>query len=139
MDVGTLLDAVAKLGLAVTMGAALWYFILSPRKQSDGSKRSSLLVPGWIHDDTVAEVERVRLFYEKALRDAHNASNARIQEWRGFRDEERAKRVDAENDAKALLSAIEGLSSDISLLLEIQGVAEGDAVAPKGARQRGRV
>ena len=125
-ELGPFWDAIAKLGLALTLGAALWYFVLMPRKTPTGDRKSSLLVPGWIHDEKVLEVERVRLFYEKMLKDAHNASNLRIQEWRGFRDEERAKRVDAENDAKALLTAIDGLASDVSLLLEIQGVAEGD-------------
>ena len=136
-ELGPFWDAIAKLGLALTLGAAMWYFILTPRKTPTGDRKSSLLVPGWIHDDSVAEVERVRTFYEKMLKDAQNASNNRIQEWRGFRDEERAKRVDAENDSKALLVAVEGLASDVRLLLEIQGVADGNGRRPKEAPKRG--
>lgn len=125
-EFGPVWDAVAKLGLALTLGAALWYFVLSPRKTPTGDRKSSLLVPGWIHDDTVAEVERVRTFYEKMLKDSQNASNNRVNEWRGFRDEERAKRVDAETDAKAVIAALNSLADTVDLLLETQKMANRD-------------
>ena len=136
-ELGPFWDAIAKLGLALTLGAAMWYFVLTPRKNSDGSKRASVLVPGWVHDAALAEPDRVRDLYEKLLKDAHNASNQRINEWRGFRDEERAKRIDAENDAKALLTAINTLGDDVKLLLELQTVAQGDGRRSKEAPRRG--
>lgn len=136
-EFGPVWDAVAKLGLALTLGAALWYFVLSPRKTPTGDRKSSLLVPGWIHDDAVAEVERVRTFYEKMLKDAQNASNNRVNEWRGFRDEERAKRVDAENDSKAVVAALNTLADDVKLLLDLQKMAQGDGRLPEETQRRG--
>lgn len=125
-ELGPFWDAVAKLGIALVLGLALWYFILTPRKLHDGSRKSAFLVPGWVHDTALAEPDRVRDLYEKLLKDAHNASNIRIQELRVFRDEERAARIDAETDSKALLTAINELASSVDLLLEISKVAPGD-------------
>jgi hypothetical protein len=65
------------------------------------------------------ETEQRINFYAAALRDEQARSNVRTQEWRGFRDEEHALRVDAEDLSKELLVAVQALSRDVSLLLEI--------------------
>lgn len=114
------LRLVGQIGLAVTLVIALWYVILTPRKTPDGKRKSSLLVPGWIHDDAIAERERVRSFYEAALKTSQELVDARVKEWRGLRDEEVARRVDAEADRVALLEAVKGLSDDIQILIELQ-------------------
>ena len=133
MELGPFLEAAGKLGIAITMGAALWYFILSPRKSHDGRPRSSLLVPGWIHDAALEQNEALRVFYEKLAADREQEHDRRIKEWRGFRDEERARRIEAEADRKAVLEALTGINRDVALLLEIQQAAardSGEAGAP---------
>jgi hypothetical protein len=130
-EIDGLLKAIGQIGLAVTLALALWYVILIPRKNSKGEKKSSLLVPGWLHDEARAEVDRVRRFYEVALKDEQARANVRVSEWRGFRDEAVAKQVDAEENTKKLLDAVNGLSRDISVLLEIQKMANRDRNRPE--------
>jgi hypothetical protein len=125
-NVDNVLQLVGQLGLAVTLTLALWYVILTPRKTRDGKPKSSLLVPGWIHDEVRAETDRVRRYYEVMLKDEQARANVRVSEWRGFRDEAVAKQVDAETDRAKLLEAVSGLGQDVALLLEIQRLAEGD-------------
>jgi hypothetical protein len=126
VDVDDILKLVAQLGLATVLVLALWYVVLVPRKSPSGKRRSSFLVPGWIHDDALAETDRVRRYYEVMLKDEQQRANVRITEWRGFRDEAVAKATDAEEDRRRLLEAVNGLSRDVALLLEIQRLAEGD-------------
>lgn len=124
MDLSHFLELAGQLGLAVTLTVTLWYVILTPRKTHDGKRRSSVLVPGWIHDDQRAEMERRARAYEVALKDEQSRGRDNIQQWRALRDEEIARRADAENDTRALLAAVNGLTRDVALLLEIQRMAE---------------
>ena len=125
MDVDALIDAVMKLGLFVVASGAIWYTVMIPRKG-----RSSLLVPGWIHDQLKAEaareLEAQRQFYSKALADEQERANVRIAEWRAFRDEAVAKAEDADDDRRRLLEAVTSSSRDIALLLELQRMADRD-------------
>ncbi len=118
-DWGPLMDAVGKLGLFVTASAALWYFILTPRKTHDGKTKSSVLVPGWIHDEAIADEDRVRLFYAEQLKTEQVKNDARIAEWRGFRDEESARLKDTEIQRDSLLKAVGDLSTNVGTLLGI--------------------
>jgi hypothetical protein len=122
MDVPSILDLVGKLGVFAGLGLALWYMILTPRKTHDGQPRSALLVTGWQHDAKIQEVEDVRVFYEKQLKERDTEHDKRIREWRGFRDEERAARKAAEDQREQLLDALRGLTDDVSDLAS--GVAE---------------
>jgi hypothetical protein len=134
MDVDGALRAVAQLGLAVTLALALWYVVLMPRGKGK-ERRSSLLVPGWIHDEKRAEVEAVRRFYETALKDEQNRAQVRVQEWRGFREEAVAKQKDAEDDRRELIKAVTTLQQDVGVLLEITRRAAASGV---GAPAEGR-
>jgi len=123
-----LLEASAQLGLAVVLALALWYALLVPRKDNDGKRtRAPLLVPGWTHDRQLNEARdeavRVRRYYEVALKDEQQRASVRVQEWRGFRDEAVASKVDAEQDRAKLLTAVNELSRDMALLLEISRLA----------------
>lgn len=119
---GNLVELITQLGIFAGLGLALWYMILTPRKTYDGKPRSSLLVTGWQHDSKIQEVEDVRVFYEKQLRERETEHDRRIQEWRGFRDEERVARKAAEEQREQLLNALRGLTDDVSDLAS--GVAE---------------
>ena len=125
-ELDLLFRTVRELGLAITLVLGLIYVILWPRKTHDGKPKSSIVVPGWVHDRAIVEAESIRSFYEKALKDEQARSNVRVQEWRGFRDEERAARIDAETDRKAVLTALSDLTRDVALLLEIQQVPSRD-------------
>jgi hypothetical protein len=125
-----LVELITRLGVALGLALAVWRLVLTPRTKPDGTQKSAMLVPGWIHDEARAEAERVRVFYERALHDEQAAHDVRIQEWRGFRDEERARRKDAENQREQLLAAVSALSTDVQVLLAVAGVAEGDSPKP---------
>lgn len=133
-ELGPVWDAVAKLGIAIVLGVALWYFVLSPRKRPDGTLKSSMLVQGWVHDGKIAEVDALRSFYEKMLADAHAAADNRAQELRVLRDEERAARLDAEANTKRVLDDIGALHRDMALLLEISKLAVGDGAVEGASR-----
>ena len=119
MSTDELLKVVGQLGLAVTLVLALWYTVFVPRKAKDGKRRSSLLVPGWIHDDLVAELERVRRAHEVQLRDVRSTADLRIAEWRALRDDEIVKRADAEHDRRELLVAVNALANDVRAVLAV--------------------
>ena len=132
-ELDVLFRTVRELGLAITLVLALIYVILWPRKTHDGKPKSAVVVPGWVHDRAIAEAEAIRDFYKKALKEEQDRSSVRVQEWRGFRDEERAARIDAENDRKAVVGALNDLTRDVALLLEIQQSALRDG-AESGAQ-----
>ncbi len=126
-----LLRASGQLGIGVVLALTLWYALLVPRKDTkDGQRtRAPLLVPGWTHDRQLTEAReeavRVRRYYEVALKDEQQRASVRVQEWRGFRDEAVASKVDAEQDRAKLLEAVNELSRDVALLLEISRLADG--------------
>jgi hypothetical protein len=130
-----LLPEIAKLGGAVVLVVGLWYAVFTPRKHSDGSPRAPLMVPGWALDAKDREIEAVRTFYEKAQVDRDAEHDRRIHEWRGFRDEERVRRKDAEAQREALLAAVQGLSEDVTTLLDL---AQGNGVEPSPRRKTSR-
>lgn len=136
-----ILKLVSSLGIGIVLAIALWYALLVPRKDKSGKPRASLLVPGWKHDQDIAdcrqETERTRRFYAEALKDEQERSAARVQEWRALRDEAFAAKTSADQDARALLEAITGASRDISLLLELQRLAarDGSQQGATGERQ----
>lgn len=123
VEVNTWLELLGKIGLALALTGALYYAVFIQRRTKDGESKSSLLVPGWIHDEAIRETSRVRAFYEKALSDEQERGTARASEWRALRDEEAARRADAEEDSKSLLAAVNALAQDVRLLLEIQKLA----------------
>ncbi len=134
IDFDNLTKLIAQLGVAVAMALILWYAVFVPRKRKSSSGedvKSALLVPGWIYEEAKSETERVRTMYARMLLEEQQRSELRITEWRGFRDEEKARRIDAENDTKKLLTAIDGLASDVAFLVEIQRITGGDR---RGAR-----
>ena len=129
------LRASAQLGTGVVMAITLWYAVLVPRKDKDGKRtRAPLLVPGWTHDRQLNEARdeavRVRRYYEVALKDEQQRASVRVQEWRGFRDEAIASKVDAEQDRAKLLAAVSELSRDVDLLLEMARLADGRGSQP---------
>ncbi len=125
MDLEPLVDAAMKLGVFVVAAGALWYAVAVPRKG-----KSSLMMPGWLHDEAEArhraELEAQREFYKKALADEQERANVRIAEWRAFRDEAVAKAADADEDRRRLLEAVTSSSHDIGLILELQRMADRD-------------
>ena len=133
MDLEPLVDAAMKLGIFVVAAGALWYTVMVPRKG-----RSSLLVPGWLHDalkdDAKAELEAQRQFYTKALADEQERASVRIAEWRAFRDEAVAKAEDADDDRRRLLEAVTNQSRDIAVLLELSRMADRDSRVSGAAR-----
>ena len=135
MDIEPIIDAAMKLGVFVVAAGALWYTVMVPRKD-----RSSLLVPGWLHDslkeDAKAELEAQRQFYVKALADEQERANVRIAEWRAFRDEAVAKAEDADEDRRRLLEAVTNQSRDIAVLLELSRMAGRDSREPRAARAK---
>lgn len=143
-DWGPLFEAVGKLGLFVTAAAALWYFILIPRKTHDGKPKSSVLVPGWIYDEAIADEDRVRLAYAEQLKTEQLKNDARIAEWRGFRDEESARLKNTEIQRDALLLAVTDLAANVETLLGISrevlaAVADLDhSLDIRGRQPRGR-
>ena len=132
MNIDALLDLIGKLGIAIALGITLWYFILTPRKHHDGTQRSSFLVPGWIHDSKISEIETLRAFYERMQADSNLEHERRIQEWRGFRDEETVRRKDAERQREKLLEAVNGLSADVEQLLELARAQNTDGGTASG-------
>jgi hypothetical protein len=121
MQLEPLLELATKFGVFALAAVGLWYAVLTPRKTHDGQRRSSLLVPGWIHDEQTTEMERRARALEVAVKDEQERGIQRIGEWRALRDEEIARRADAEADAKQLLEAVNGLVADVAVLLELQG------------------
>ncbi len=124
------LRAASQLGIGVVLALTLWWALLIPRKDRDGKQtRSRLLVPVWTHDlqinEAREEAARVRRYYEVALKDEQQRASVRVQEWRGFRDEAVASKVDAEQDRAKLLTAVNELSRDVALLLEVSRLPSG--------------
>jgi hypothetical protein len=130
-----ILKLVSSLGIGIVLAIALWYALLVPRRDKNGRPRSSLLVPGWKHDQDMAEcrqeVERTRKFYADALKDEQERSMARVQEWRALRDETIAAKKDSDSDSRELLGIVTSASKDISLLLELQRMASRDGRQPR--------
>jgi hypothetical protein len=142
-DAVTIAERLEQLGIVAIVLVAIVTLVWAlgrARVDKDGTKRSSLLVPGWIHDAMLAahdrELEAQRQFYAKALADEQERANVRIAEWRGFRDEAIAKAVDADDDRRRLLEAVTNSSRDIGLILELQRMADRDGRGSEPARDR---
>lgn len=120
VNVEELTKAFPELALAIiTISVLGWAFLVQRKgKDSDGReiKRSSLLVPGWKHDDDLdeahSETERVRKFYEAALKDAQKQAEIRVGEVRGYRDEAIATNA-------TLLETLTSATRDVALILQL--------------------
>jgi hypothetical protein len=136
-ELDPLLKLIGQVGIFVAAAGVLWYTVFVPRKNKDNDPKSALLVPGWIVDDLKREADRRVLFYEKALADEQERANVRISEWRGFRDEAVAKAVDAQEDRKQLLEAVQSLSRDVQVLLQIHTATSGSPDQAESGKARG--
>jgi len=119
----SLMELIGQIGVFVTGVAVLWYAVFVPRKTKNNEPKSALLVPGWVVDDLKKETERRIRFYEQALKDEQERANVRVAEWRGFRDEAVARAVDAQEDRKQLLGAVQVLGRDVQRLLDAARLA----------------
>lgn len=148
-DLPAPVSLLAQLGLVGVVVAALYYAILLPRKNPDGTKRrSALLTPGWIvdqrDDEHQAELVRVRNMYEKGLLDAQDAARKSVEHWRALRDEVKAEAREAKAESKDLRELLKELqiasrehialtneqTRDIAVLLELQRLVPRDAAKP---------
>jgi hypothetical protein len=127
VDLDALLKLVRELGVFVVAAGALYWAVFLPRKDKKGNPRSSLIVPGWKHDQDIAEcheeTSRVRRFYETAINDRDKQTELRVGEVRGYRDE--AVAVNAE-----LLRTLSSATRDIALVLQILDMASRDGSQP---------
>jgi len=120
VNVEELTKSFPELALAIVVIVALsWAFLVQRKGRDDAgreTKKSALLIPGWVHDaeldEAHAETERVRKFYEAALKEAQKQAEVRVGEVRGYRDEAIATNA-------TLLETLTSATRDIALVLQL--------------------
>lgn len=97
LNVDAILKLIPQLGLFVIATGALWWAVLTPRKDGDGKRtRPPLLVPGWHYERGIADADRRCHLAEARVQEAERDWVSRQSEWRRLRDEERARAAEAD-------------------------------------------